>query len=772
MKASLLEPQAHAARRPSLAPPPETGPSGRWWDQLRATPLGEPAILVGLALLTGVVGGLGAIVFRLMISGAKWFFVQGLVHNGLAFTGGLQHWLVAITPMLGLLLVGFISHKFAPEVKGHGVPQILEALALRRGRIRPRVGLFGIIAPALTIGAGGSVGREGPIALIGASFGSSMGQFLKLGDQYTSLLLGCGAAAGIGATFNAPIAGALFGMEVVLGTWAMGTLVPVFIASVTGVSVFRALWGNQPVLQSPNYQFNHPATLLLMILLGVAAGGVALAYTYGLDFVEEVSDRWKVHWAWQAIAGGLFVGLLGLALPEVLRVGYTPMKDMVYGHIALLLMIGLLVGKYAATLVTVGAGGSGGVFAPSLYLGVSLGGVFGLLVHAIIPGVPAPLFAVAGMGAVFAGAARAPLTASVIILEMTGDYHLTVGVMAACGISYLIQGSLARDSMYTVKLSRHGVRILRGTDVRPLQRVPLAAALRPLGERIFVDEPARVAMVRLRAENQRAMPLFKRDGTLAGIVEDQRLLEAVSADRLDEPVGELARPISTLRPNLTLDDAMKRFALQEAELLPVGADAASVTGTVSRDDVLRVYYNRTVVNLETQHRLELLQETRRDDAGTFREVHLPADWPAHASPVAALGLPAGAVVVVVRRADHVLVPRGETTLERGDDVMLYAGSPDVASQAESQLLAGRLRHQALHERVTLPAGSLGVGHRVRELGLPPGVLLSALERDDRLVIPTADTELVAGDVVTVRCADATMLAAATHRLVDPASRPV
>lgn len=752
--------------------PPETGPSGRGWERLRATPLGEPAILVVLALLTGVVGGLGAVIFRLMIAGAQWFFVQGLIHDALAFTGPGQRWLVAITPALGLLLVGFISHRFAPEVKGHGVPQILEALALRRGRIRPRVGLFGIIAPALTIGAGGSVGREGPIALIGASFGSSLGQVFRLGDQYTSLLLGCGAAAGIGATFNAPIAGALFGMEVVLGTWAMGTLVPVFVASVTGVTVFRALWGNQPVLPAPSYQFNHPTTLLLMLLLGLAAGGVAIAYTYGLDFVEEVSRRWPLHWAWQAVLGGLLVGGIGLLLPEVLRVGYPTMQQVVFGRVGLLLMVGLLIGKYVATLVTIGAGGSGGVFAPSLFLGVTLGGLFGLLVHALIPGVSAPLFAVAGMGAVFSGAARAPLTASVIILEMTDDYHLTVGVMAACAIAYLIQASLARDSMYTVKLSRQGIRILRGTDVRPLQRVPLAAAQRPLGERLFVDEPAREAMVRLRSENQRALPVFRRDGTLAGIVEDQRLLEAVSDNRLEEPMAELVRPVGILRPNLTLDDAMKRFALQEVELLPVGTDVGHVTGTVSRDDVLRVYYNRTVVNLETQHRLELLEEHHDDDPGTFLEVHLPQDWPAHTTPVAAIGLPAGAVVVAVRRDEQVVVPRGETALHRGDAVMLYAGSSAVAAQAEAQLLAGRVRQQPLAERIILPPEGVAVGRRVRELGLPPGVLLSALERDDHLMIPTADTELSAGDVVTVRANDPAVLAVATHRLVDPAPQTV
>ncbi len=774
VKVQLLP--SHAGSDPSAVPNlrAEARSTGRWWQALHATPLKEPAILVALALLTGVVGGLGAVVFRKMIAAARWFFVTGLDQHGLSFAGSIaEHWFLVVVPVLGLLVVGLICHRFAPEVRGHGVPQILEALALRRGRIHPRVGLFGILAPAITIGADGSVGREGPIALIGAAFGSSVGQFLRLGDQYTSLLVACGAAAGIGATFNAPIAGALFGMEVVLGSYGMGTLVPVFVASVTGVTVFRSILGNQPVLPAPDYQFNHPLSLLLLLLLGVAAGGVALAYTYGLDFVEEFSQRWHVHWAWQAVCGGLLIGLLGLALPDVLGVGYGTMQGAVQGDFGLWLLLGLLAGKYVATLVTIGSGGSGGVFAPSLYLGVTLGGAFGILVHAVTPALaPATaLYAVSGMGAVFAGAARAPLTASVIILEMTGDYHLTVGVMAACGISYLVQGSLARDSMYTVKLSRHGVRILRGTDVRPLQRVPLSAALRPVGDRLFVDEPARLAMTRMRTENQRALPVFRRDGSFAGIVEDQRLLEAVTANLLDAPVGRLARTVGTLPPGLTLDDAMRRFALQELEVLPVGTDATHVVGTVSRDDVLRVYYNRTVVTLETQHRVELLQDAEDTDNGTFRQVHLPPDWPASGAHVSTLGLPAGAVVVVIHRAQAVLVPRGETMLKGGDDVLLYAGTPEVADQAEAQILAGRLRNQAVAERVTLAPGSLGVGHRVRDLGLPPGVLLSSLEREDRLVIPAADTELAAGDVVTVRAADPAVLAAATHRLTDPPSRP-
>ena len=748
------------------------GVGARWRQALRSAPLGEPALLVALALVTGLAGGVGAVAFRLMIRYCRWFFVNLLVDRGFRFAGPAQPYLLILTPVLGLLAVGVISNHFAREVRGHGVPQILEALALRRGRIRPRVGLFGILAPAITIGARGSVGREGPIALIGAAFGSSLGQLLRLGDQYTSLLLACGAAAGIGATFNAPIAGALFGLEVVLGSWAMGALVPVFVASVTGVTMFNALWGDNLVLPSPAYHFVHPFSPVLMLLLGLLAGGVALAYTRGLHLLEEISERWKTPWPVQAVTGGLIVGLLGLALPRVLGVGYASMSEAVLGHFGLGMLVALLLGKYVATLVTIGAGGSGGVFAPSLYLGVMLGGAFGLVAHALLPtlAASAPLYAVAGMGAVFAGAAQAPLTATVIILEMTGDYHLTIGVMAACAVSYLVYGSLARDSMYTVKLSQRGVRILRGAEVRPLQVVPVTAALTPLGPRLWADESVAQALHMLQEAQVRALPVFTRqDGHLLGVVDSTRLLEAVSEQRLAPPVGDLVRAVPVLSPRLTLDDAMRRFALLHTELLPVGASPADIVGTVTRDDVLRAYYDRTVLTLETQHRVELLREIPHEE-GTFREVHLPERWPGAGSSVAEMGLPSGVVVVAVHRGQQVLIPRGETLLAAEDGVLLYAGSGEVAERAEASLLGAQIRRHALMRRVTLTAGSPGVGRRVRELGLPAGVLLSAVERQQQVLIPTGDTALAPGDVLTLRAASTPALQAA-ELLLAPAEEP-
>jgi CIC family chloride channel protein len=742
---------------------------------LGAAPLREPALLVGLAIVTGVVGGLGAVLFRLMIEGATWVFTDLFAGRGLGFAGGPARFGVAVTPAIGLLLVGLISHRFAREVRGHGVPQILEALALHGGRIRPRVGFFGILAPAIPIGSGGSVGREGPIALIGAAFGSSVGQVLRLSDTYMSLLVACGAAAGIGATFNAPIAGGLFGLEVVLGSWAMGALVPVFVSSLTGVLIFRLIWGNQLVMPVPAYGPLPPLAVATMLLLGLLGGAVALAYSRGLEAVEEFSDRLRLPWGWQAVAAGLLVGVLGLALPGVLRVGYPVMHDAVFARYGLGMLLALLAGKYAATLLTIGGGGSGGVFAPSLFLGTMLGGAFGAALHAVLPGaVPEPaVFAVAGMGTVFAGAAQAPLTAMVILLEMTGDYHLTVSLAAACVISYLVHGSLSRDSMYTVKLSRRGVRVLRGTEMRPLQRVPIKAAMQPLGLRLLEDTPVAEARVVLERARVRALPVFRSDGAFAGILDDAQVLRATDEGLGERTAGELCRRgIPVLSPELSLDDAMRHFGLLTTDLLPVGPDAAHVLGTVGRDDALRAYYRQTVLTLETRQKVALLRDPDRgEDPGAFREVETPPGWAGQGLTVGQLDLPPGVVLVNIRRGEAAVVPRGDTGLRAGDRLLFYGADPSVVDQAAEHLLRGAARPRGIFADVRLPDDWAGDGQRVASPALrpPDGAVLVAVRRGDGLIIPHGDTALHAGDVVTVCAASGEVLDEVRRRLLEPAS---
>lgn len=627
--------------------------------------LPEPVLLLLLAVLVGAVGGLGAVVFRLMIRAA----VTGF-HALVPGSGHLPHYTTAVLPVLGLLLVGLITTYGAREVRGHGVPQILEALALRGGRIRPRVGVLGIVAPAITIGSGGSVGREGPIALIGAAFGSSLGQLLKLADRYTMLLVGCGAAAGIGATFNAPIAGGLFGMEVVLGSYAMGTLVPCFVSSVIGVTVFNAILGSHLVLPVPALAFRSPLSVVVMALLGVVAGLFGIVYTKGLTFFEDVFERWNWRFWQRALVGGLAVGGLGLLLPQVLGVGYGPMRAVAAGQLAGLVLAALLVGKLFATLVTIGAGGSGGVFAPSLYLGLMLGTVYGMAAHGLLPNTlaDARVFGVAGMGAVFAAAAQAPLTAAVIVLEMTGDYQLTLGVLMAASLAYFVYGSLAPDTMYTVRLSRRGIRILRGAEVRPLQGLPAKSAMRPTAP-VAGSDSVSEAQSRLADLHADGLVIQDARGRYLGVVDLPTLL-AASARNPQGAVQDLPLTrIPPLAPDSNLDDAVQRFGIYSTPLLPV-AENGRVVGVLSPSDVMRAYHTRTALSLETSRKVVLMQQAT-GSPGAFQLVPLAAESRLVGRAVRELGLPASAVLVSIERGDRVLIPRGDTELCADDRLVLY-----------------------------------------------------------------------------------------------------
>ncbi len=644
----------------------------------------EPVLLILLAVLVGAVGGLGAVVFRLMIQAAAAGF-GFLVHGALRLPPAGR----LIEPVLGLLAVGAITTYFASEVKGHGVPQILEALALRGGRIRKRVGFWGILAPAITIGAGGSVGREGPIALIGAAFGSTLGQVMKLTDRYIMLLVGAGAAAGIGATFNAPIAGALFGMEVVLGSYAMGTLVPCMVASVVGVTVFNAILGNHLALPLPHLAFRSPFSIVVMALVGVLAGLLAVLYTRGLTWAEDLFSRYHLHFWHKAVLGGLVVGALGLALPQVLGVGYGPMELVGLGKIAGVMVLLLLVAKFVATLTTIGAGGSGGVFAPSLYLGLMLGTTVGSVAHGLFPTslADAPSFGVAGMGAVFAAAAQAPLTASVIVLEMTGAYQLTLGVAMASAIAYVLYGSLQRDTMYTVRLSRRGIRILRGSEVRPLEAMAVRTAMRPVAVRMTDQDSllrAQQAMSELHAD---AIVVEDEAGIYQGVLEAPTVLAAPSEGSLADPISSVAlNRVPPLAQDDSLDDAMRRFALYDTEIVPVVADGKLV-GVVSRGGVMQSYQAHTALSLETAQKTAMFRETDAEP-GTLRMLVVGERSGAVGMAIRQLPIPPHVVIVAIARGAHTVVARGDTVIEADDRLMVYANPPDEVESFARYLARG------------------------------------------------------------------------------------
>ncbi|HEV7189177.1 MAG TPA: chloride channel protein, partial [Blastococcus sp.] len=428
---------------------------------LRTTDAG----LLAMALLIGAATGAGAIGFRLLIEALTWVFTgttdyaatPGAPHGWLPHVG---RWFVVVTPVLAGLVYGPLVARGAPEARGHGVPEVMYAVARNGGRIPPRVAVVKSLASALCIGGGGSVGREGPIVQIGSALGSTVGQLVRVPEDRQRLLVACGAAGGIAATFNAPLAGVVFAMEIVLRDFAARSFGMVVVSAVTASVVGRSVLGAQAFLALPGFSVRHLAGYGLFALLGVLAGVCGVVFIRVLYGIEDLCDRlWRGPEWLRPAAGGLLLGLLLLAVPRMYGVGYPVLEDGVTGHYAVGLLLLLLVAKMVATSLTIGIGGSGGVFAPSLFVGAMLGAAFGQTAAAVAPGPTGAAggFALVGMAALFAGAARAPITAVLIVFELTGEYSLILPLMLAVALATGVSHLLSRESVYTAKLVRRGV---------------------------------------------------------------------------------------------------------------------------------------------------------------------------------------------------------------------------------------------------------------------------------------------------------------------------
>jgi CIC family chloride channel protein len=450
--------------------------------------------LVVMALVVGGGAGLGAAGFRELIYFVTWL-VTGRTQFGqqghapslhLAFLG---IWFVLVAPVIGGLVYGPLIQRFAPEARGHGVPEVMLAVAENGGRIRPRVTVVKALASALTIGTGGSVGREGPIVQIGSALASSLGQLVRMPPSRLRIIVACGAAGGIAATFNAPITGLFFGFEIILREFSLDALFTTSLAAVTGDIISRAFFGSAPFFTAVPHDLTvaNDGNYLLVAVLAIVAGLIGVGFKTVLYGMEDRADRvWRgrPEWARPAV-GGVLLGLLLLALPQMYGVGYPVMDSVIAGHVVLGLVLLFLVGKIVATSLTLSIGGSGGVFAPSLFIGAMAGMAFGTAAHHIFgPGVgPPAMYAVVAMGGVFAGAAQAPLTAIASVLEMTGNFTLALPVMLTCGVAAALSKQLSYGSIYTTKLLRRGIDIERPRTVA----VPPAPAVVHAPQPVPVD---------------------------------------------------------------------------------------------------------------------------------------------------------------------------------------------------------------------------------------------------------------------------------------------
>jgi CIC family chloride channel protein len=443
-----------------------------------------------LALLVGAGAGLGAVAFRYLIYFFTWL-ATGHSEFGQAGYVGSSHlpWLglgfFVVIPVIGGLLYGPLIYKWAREARGHGVPEVMIAVADNGGRIRWQVSVVKALASALTIGSGGSVGREGPIVQIGSAFASSVGQWVKMPENRLRIMVACGAAGGISATFNAPITGVFFGVEIILREFAVDALFTVMLSAVVADAVAIPFLGDKPFLSGfpAGITLQHPRNYLLVAVLAVVAALMGLAFKSALYKIEDWCDvLWKgrPEWARPAVLGVVF-GLLLLALPQMYGVGYPVMFKATAGGYAVWFLVVLAFGKILATSLSIGIGGSGGIFAPSLFIGVASGMAYGDIAdHLFGAGAgPPALYAVVAMGAVFTSAARAPLTSLASVLEMTGDFSLTLPVMLAVAIASTVSRALSYGTIYTTKLLRRGTDIDRVVPWRALADLKITDVMRP-----------------------------------------------------------------------------------------------------------------------------------------------------------------------------------------------------------------------------------------------------------------------------------------------------
>jgi CIC family chloride channel protein len=588
--------------------------------------MAEHTFLVSAAVVIGIFGGLGAVLFRLLIKGAQrvswgeWSFSLDLARAH-------PWWWVALAPAVGGLVVGPMVYFLAREAKGHGVPEVMEAVALRGGVLRPRVVVVKSLASAVCIGTGGSVGREGPIVQIGSALGSTLGQLLRLSGRRLRTLVGCGAAAGIAATFNAPIAGALFAVEIILGDFGVSQFSPIVISSVLATVVSRHYLGNFPAFQVPEYQLVSPWELPLYALLGLVAAGVALAFIRFLYGLEDLFEAVPLPPWTLAPIGGLMVGALGITYPQVFGVGYEAIEAALRNETAVGLMLMLLVLKLVATSVTIGSGGSGGVFAPSLFIGAMAGGAVGALANQVMPELTASpgAYALVGMGAVVAGATHAPLTAIVIIFELTSDYKLIVPLMMACIISTLVTTRVQRESIYTMKLIRRGIDLAHGRDFNILRSLQVAEVMEEPEVTVQADAPLGEVIKDLAANPRAVAYVVDSEGRLRGFIvpaEMRQVLEDVDEHPLLLAADLAREDVSSLTPELKLDVVMRIFGGKERDELPVvaGDGSGRLVGVVARRHLISAY------NRELMKR-DMVSGVHGSLAGTATgEVHLGEDY--------------------------------------------------------------------------------------------------------------------------------------------------
>lgn len=665
------------------------GPLRRAWTTVRRGLVAVRRRAQAEGTVDGVLLGLGAAT-GLLTGILAWVLITTVeVIQHLVWTDPAPSWQLVVIPTIGGLVVGLLVTRVAPEVSGGGVVATMETLALHGGRFRRRVPLGSLSATSVALGTGASGGREGPIVLIGGAVGSVVGRLLPIGEERMRSLVAAGAAAGIGASFNAPIGGMLFAIEVLqLGVRGAGLQV-VVVGSVVGSVVARQLVGEDLIFQpSRDFGLGEPVELLVYGALGFLAVVVALGFRRGERLAQQGASwlRERIGRVATLGAAGLAVGLIALGVPEVLGDGESvppivgvrePIQailDVEFGTTwtAAALLLLLLVAKLVATSITVGAGSAVGSFAPMLLTGAALGGVVGAAALPVLPALDPGAVATVGMAAVFGATARAPLTAIIIVFELVGDYELVLPLMLAVGLAVFLHDRVHPEGIYAGNLRRRGIVLGRPDDVDVLQRVEVGEVMTRDHPTIPADEPREAIEARFSAGGTHGYAVVDARGQLVGVL---------TAGDLEERAGRTAADLCTRRAlTVSPDDpvfvAVRRMASLNVGRVPVlDPSTRRIVGMLRREDIVRSYQLGLARGTATQQ--EQASSRLRDLTGVrFVELAVDERSPVADTAVRDIPWPERTVLTSVRRGGEVVVPTGGTVLLAGDVLVVLAADPD------------------------------------------------------------------------------------------------
>ncbi len=609
-------------------------------DLVNRAKMTEHLFMIILAIFIGLLAGFGALGIRVLIHTISDYCFSGngtLLENIIA----TPWYIKLLVPALGGLIVGPIIYFFAPEAKGHGVPEVMQAVIKKGGIIRPRVALVKAFASAVTIGTGGSVGREGPIIQIGASLGSTVGQFFNLPTSRLKTLVGCGAAAGIAAAFNAPIAGALFAVEIILMDFTAKQLSPIVIASVMATVVSHSFEGDFAAFAVPHYELKSAYEISFYFLLGGLSGLISWIFIKVLYFFEDFWDeKIKIPAYLKASIGGLLVGAIALLYPESMGIGYDSISNALLSnsiwHVALVLIFV----KILATSLTLGSGGSGGIFAPSLFMGAMLGAFFGYIVNYIFPDITAApgTYALVAMGGLVAGTTRAPITAIIIVFELTKETSIILPLMIVVTISMILSSKLSRESIYTLRLLQRGIKVKDTADYSILSSI----LVRDLFDKSYVhiDEKTnfREVVYQIISKKQTSLAVNTIDGNFIGIISIDNIKEfLLDSDELKNVLiaGDMAdKNIPRVTQNDSLKVVIEKMSKCEYDGLPVldQENGDKIIGMIWRKDVDDAYHkeinrHQLTSDLATKLTLDNANEDIHFLEGyIITEIEVPSDF--------------------------------------------------------------------------------------------------------------------------------------------------